>query len=51
MLIQNTKIMNIRDKLSKVISYKIGKFVDMNRTIISIEVQDHGGKEANIIVR
>lgn len=23
----------------------------MNRTIISIEVQDHGGKEANIIVR
>ena len=25
MLIQNTKIMNIRDKLSKVVSYKIGK--------------------------
>ena len=24
---------------------------NMNRTIISIEVQDHGGKEANIIVR
>ncbi|WP_314819726.1 hypothetical protein [Alloprevotella tannerae] len=23
----------------------------MNRTIISIEVQDHGGKEANMIVR
>ncbi len=23
----------------------------MNRTIISIEVQDHGGKEANIIIR
>lgn len=23
----------------------------MNRTIISIEVQDHGGKEANIIVK
>ena len=23
----------------------------MNKTIISIEVQDHGGKEANIIVR
>lgn len=23
----------------------------MNRTIISIEVQNHGGKEANIIVR
>lgn len=23
----------------------------MNRTIISIEVQEHGGKEANIIVR
>lgn len=23
----------------------------MNRTIISIEIQDHGGKEANIIVR
>lgn len=23
----------------------------MNRTIISIELQDHGGKEANIIVR
>lgn len=23
----------------------------MNRTIISIEVQDHGGKEATIIVR
>ena len=23
----------------------------MNRTIISIEVQDNGGKEANIIVR
>ncbi|MGP1624288.1 hypothetical protein [Bacteroides heparinolyticus] len=23
----------------------------MNRTIISIEVQDHGGKDANIIVR
>lgn len=51
MLIQNTKVMNIRDKLPKVISYKIGKFIDMNKTIISIEVQDHGGKEANIIVR
>jgi len=25
MLIQNTKVMNIRDKLSKVISYKIAK--------------------------
>lgn len=23
----------------------------MNKTIISIEVQDYGGKEANIIVR
>ena len=23
----------------------------MNKTIISIEVQDHGGKEANIIVK
>ena len=39
------------DITSKVLRYKIRKFVDMNRTIISIEVQDEGGKEANIIVR
>ena len=43
--------MNIRDKLSKVISYKIGKFVDMNRIIISIELQDNGSTEATIIVK
>lgn len=26
------------------------KFVNMNRTIISIEVQDHGDKEATILL-
>jgi hypothetical protein len=51
MLIRNTKVVNISDKPPKIISYKIGKLIDMNRTIISIEIQDHSGKEANIIVR
>jgi hypothetical protein len=49
-IIRSDNLYYVKMSYQSYISYII-KFIDMNKTIISIEVQDEGDKEAIIIVR